>query len=185
MSKKIALFSDNGFEEIELLTPLDVLRRAGLEVDLISAHDQEVIISSRNLKVITDKKISDINSILDYDAIVVPGGMPGAENLRKNNKLIKFFQDMSQAGKLVAAICAAPIVLNQAGLTKDKNITCYPGFEESIDYKSHNNQPSVVIDGNMITGSGPALALDFSLALVTYLVDKETSDNIAKAMLKK
>ncbi|MBF0710772.1 MULTISPECIES: DJ-1 family glyoxalase III [unclassified Gemella] len=184
MTKKIAVLADNGFEEIELLTPIDVLRRAGLKVDLISANNAECISSSRNVKILVDKKINDINSILDYDAIFIPGGMPGAENLKNNERVIEFFQEMNKAAKLVSAICAAPIVLDKAGLTQNKNITCYPGFENSIDFKSYS-ESTVIVDGNMITASGPGLALDFSLKLLTYLTNEETSNNIAKAMLKK
>ncbi|MDO4814019.1 MAG: DJ-1/PfpI family protein [Gemella sp.] len=184
MTKKIAVFADNGFEEIELLTPIDVLRRGGLEVDLISANNADFVSSSRNVKILVDKKINEITSILDYDAIFVPGGMPGAENLKNNDKIINFYQEMNESGKLVSAICAAPIILNRAGLTKDKNITCYPGFEKDMDFKSYS-ESTVVVDGNMITGSGPGLALDFSLTLLAQLTDQETSDTIAKAMLHK
>ena len=132
MTKKVALFVENGSEELELIAPLDILRRANIHVDLISANNEDYITSSHDVKIIVDKKIDDIDNILDYDAIVIPGGMPGSTLLRDNDKIIKFYQEMYTAGKLVAAICAAPIVLSKAGILEDKEVTSYPGFDKEI-----------------------------------------------------
>lgn len=123
MTKKVALFVENGSEELELIAPLDILRRANIHVDLISANNEDYITSSHNVKIIVDKKIDNIDNILNYDAIVIPGGMPGSTLLRDNEKIIKFYQEMYKAGKLVAAICAAPIVLSKAGILEDKEVT--------------------------------------------------------------
>ena len=130
MTKKVALFVENGSEELELIAPLDILRRANIHVDLISANNEDYITSSHDVKIIVDKKIDDIDNILDYDAIVIPGGMPGSTLLRDNEKIIKFYQEMYKANKLVAAICAAPIVLSKAGFIEDKEVTSYPGFDK-------------------------------------------------------
>lgn len=183
MTKKLAFFVENGSEELEIIAPLDVLRRGGVEVDLISANDQEKIVTSHNVSIIVDKKISDIVNILDYDAIVVPGGMPGSEHLKNNSKIIEFFQTMYNEKRLVAAMCAAPIVLNQAGITKDKKVTCYPGFDSKIDYKEYSDKEAVVVDNNVITAQGPAVALLFGYAILEYLLGEDTKNSVANPML--
>lgn len=183
MTKKVALFVENGSEELELIAPLDIMRRSGLEVDLISANDNKSIISAHGVNIVADKTINEIDDILIYDAIVIPGGMPGSEHLKNNAKIIKFYQNMYNENKLVAAICAAPIVLNEAGLTADKNVTCYPGFEKQIDFKNFDKNKAVVIDGNMITAQGPAVAFLFGLEIVEYLLGKEKRDEVANPML--
>ena len=99
MTKKVALFIENGSEELELIAPLDVMRRANLEVDVISANNEDFITSAHNVKIMADKKIEEINNILDYDAIVIPGGMPGSTLLRDNKKIIEFYQTMYNSGK--------------------------------------------------------------------------------------
>lgn len=183
MTKKVALFIENGSEELELIAPLDVMRRANLEVDVISANNEDFITSAHNVKIIADKKIEEINNILDYDAIVIPGGMPGSTLLRDNKKIIEFYQTMYNSGKLVAAICAAPIVLSAAGITDDKEVTSYPGFDKEINCKSYNSEKAVVVDKNVITAQGPAVAILFGYEIVNYLLQDNTADDIKKAML--
>ena len=163
MTKKVALFVENGSEELELIAPLDILRRANIHVDLISANNEDYITSSHDVKIIVDKKINDIDNILDYDAIVIPGGMPGST--------------------LLAAICAAPIVLSKAGVLADKEATSYPGFDKEINCKSYNNEKAVVIDKNVITAQGPAVAILFGYEIVNYLLQDDTAQNISNAML--
>ena len=183
MTKKVALFIENGSEELELIAPLDVMRRANLEVDVISANNEDFITSAHNVKIIADKKIEEINNILDYDAIVIPGGMPGSTLLRDNKKIIEFYQTMYNSGKLVAAICAAPIVLSAAGITDDKEVTSYPGFDKKINCKSYNSEKAVVVDKNVITAQGPAVAILFGYEIVNYLLQDNTADDIKKTML--
>ena len=183
MTKKVALFIENGSEELELIAPLDVMRRANLEVDVISANNEDFITSAHNVKIIADKKIEEINNILDYDAIVIPGGMPGSTLLRDNKKIIEFYQTMYNSGKLVAAICAAPIVLSAAGITDDKEVTSYPGFDKEINCKSYNSEKAVVVDKNVITAQGPAVAILFGYEIVNYLLQDNTADDIKKTML--
>ena len=183
MTKKVALFIENGSEELELIAPLDVMRRANLEVDVISANNEDFITSAHNVKIIADKKIEEINNILDYDAIVIPGGIPGSTLLRDNKKIIEFYQTMYNSGKLVAAICAAPIVLSAAGITDDKEVTSYPGFDKEINCKSYNSEKAVVVDKNVITAQGPAVAILFGYEIVNYLLQDNTADDIKKTML--
>ena len=183
MTKKVALFIENGSEELELIAPLDVMRRANLEVDVISANNEDFITSAHNVKIMADKKIEEINNILDYDAIVIPGGMPGSTLLRDNKKIIEFYQTMYNSGKLVAAICAAPIVLSAAGITDDKEVTYYPGCDKEINYKNYNSDKAVVIDKNVITAQGPAVAILFGYEIVNYLLQDNTAEDVKKAML--
>ena len=183
MTKKVALFIENGSEELEFIAPLDIMRRANLEVDLISANNEDFITSSHNVKIIADKKINEVNNILDYDAIVIPGGMPGSTLLRDNKKIIEFYQTMYNSGKLVAAICAAPIVLSAAGITDDKEVTSYPGFDKEINYKNYNSGKAVVIDKNVITAQGPAVAILFGYEIVNYLLQDNTAEDVKQAML--
>ena len=183
MTKKVALFIENGSEELEFIAPLDIMRRANLEVDLISANNEDFITSSHNVKILADKKIDEVNNILDYDAIVIPGGMPGSTLLRDNKKIIEFYQTMYNSGKLVAAICAAPIVLSAAGITDDKEVTSYPGFDKEINYKNYNCEKAVVIDKNVITAQGPAVAILFGYEIVNYLLQDNTAEDVKKAML--
>lgn len=183
MTKKVALFIENGSEELEFIAPLDIMRRANLEVDLISANNEDFITSSHNVKIIADKKINEVNNILDYDAIVIPGGMPGSTLLRDNKKIIEFYQTMYNSGKLVAAICAAPIVLSAAGITDDKEVTAYPGFDKEINYKNYNSDKAVVIDKNVITAQGPAVAILFGYEIVNYLLQDNTVEDVKQAML--
>lgn len=183
MTKKVALFIENGSEELEFIAPLDIMRRANLEVDLISANNEDFITSSHNVKILADKKIDEVNNILDYDAIVIPGGMPGSTLLRDNKKIIEFYQTMYNSGKLVAAICAAPIVLSSAGITDDKEVTSYPGFDKEINYKNYNSEKAVVIDKNVITAQGPAVAILFGYEIVNYLLQDNTAEDVKQAML--
>ncbi len=183
MTKKVALFIENGSEELEFIAPLDIMCRANLEVDLISANNEDFITSSHNVKILADKKIDEVNNILDYDAIVIPGGMPGSTLLRDNKKIIEFYQTMYNSGKLVAAICAAPIVLSAAGITDDKEVTSYPGFDKEINYKNYNSEKAVVIDKNVITAQGPAVAILFGYEIVNYLLQDNTAEDVKKAML--
>ena len=183
MTKKVALFIENGSEELEFIAPLDIMRRANLEVDVISANNEDFITSAHNVKIIADKKIEEINNILDYDAIVIPGGMPGSTLLRDNKKIIEFYQTMYNSGKLVAAICAAPIVLSAAGITDDKEVTSYPGFDKEINYKNYNSDKAVVIDKNVITAQGPAVAILFGYEIVNYLLQDNTAEDVKQAML--
>ena len=162
MTKKVALFIENGSEELEFIAPLDIMRRANLEVDLISANNEDFITSSHNVKILADKKIDEVNNILDYDAIVIPGGMPGSTLLRDNKKII---------------------VLSAAGITDDKEVTSYPGFDKEINYKNYNSEKAVVIDKNVITAQGPAVAILFGYEIVNYLLQDNTAEDVKKAML--
>ena len=161
---KVAVIFAPGFEEIEALTVVDVLRRAKIQVDMVGWA--ESVRGSHAITVEMDQVWP--LSLAPYDAVVLPGGMPGATTLRDQDDLVCALKEHHQAGKLVAAICAAPIALAQAGLLADKTYTCYDGFEQQIT-DGHYVKESVVVDDRVITSRGPASAMAFAYELVDQL----------------
>ena len=169
--KKIAVLCKDGFEEIEALTPVDVLRRANVHVDLVGMDDLKVT-SSHQITIQMDCVFND--QIKEYDGIVIPGGLPGATNLRDDARVIEIVQQFNQEHKLIAAICAGPIVLAKADILNGKVCTCSPGFEDQLN--GANYQEAIVQrDGNVITGKGPAAALEFGYTILEML-DYDTSN---------
>lgn len=162
---KVAVMLANGFEEIEALTPVDVLRRAGIECETLGLMEQ-VVTGSHGIPVQADKIFE--GDLSAYDVVVLPGGLPGATNLRDHEGLISQLQAHAQAGKMLAAICAAPIVLDRAGLLEDKQYTCFPGQEKEIADGNHK-EDIIVVDGNLVTSRGAGTALAFAYKLVDLL----------------
>ena len=173
---KVAVILADGFEEIEALTVVDVLRRANITCHMVGFEAQ--VTGSHAIKVQADRVFD--GDLSDYDMIVLPGGMPGSANLRDHELLIAELQKCEQVGKKVAAICAAPIVLNRAGLLKDKVFTCYDGVQEQIA-DGHYSKETVVVDGQLTTSRGPATALAFAYNLVEQLGGD--ADALREAML--
>lgn len=166
--KKIAVFLAEGFEEIEALTVVDVLRRAGMTCHSVGVTGS-VVTGSHGIPVTTDVALSDIG--LDYDMIVLPGGLPGATNLRDCDTVVELVQAYDQnPEKYVAAICAAPMVFAKAGIAAGRTITSYPGEEYSALFADANYiEDLVAVDGHMITSRGPATSLAFAFTLVDLL----------------
>ena len=161
---KVAVILANGFEEIEALTVVDVLRRANITCHMVGFED--TVTGSHAIQVQADRVFD--GNLSEYDMIVLPGGMPGSAHLRDNEQLITELQKFEKIGKKVAAICAAPIALNQAGLLEGRNFTCYDGVQKQIA-DGHYSKETVVVDGNVITSRGPATALAFAYHLVETL----------------
>ena len=161
---KVAVILANGFEEIEALTVVDVMRRANITCHMVGFED--TVTGSHAIQVQADRVFD--GNLSEYDMIVLPGGMPGSAHLRDNKQLITELQKFEKIGKKVAAICAAPIALNQAGLLEGRNFTCYDGVQEQIA-NGHYHKETVVVDGNVITSRGPATALAFAYHLVEIL----------------
>lgn len=166
--KKIAILFADGTEEIEGLTPVDILRRAGAECDIVSVG-KEFLTGSHNIVVKADKLIDEIYKT-EYDAIVIPGGMPGATNIAKNKNALSLIEYAVKHGKLVASICASPaVVLSANGFIKGKKATCYPA-KQFVEMMGENyTGTDVEIDENLITANGPKSALNFSLEIVKAL----------------
>ncbi len=178
---KIALLLAEGFEEVEALTPLDILRRANIEVETIGIGNKEIK-GSHNIKVCADIKDSDA-VISDYDGVILPGGMPGSTNLDKSKFVAEIINYVNKKGGRIAAICAAPMVLGHLGLLCGKNAVCYPGFEHELN-GARISSAGVITDENITTARGMGVALDFALELVSLLVNKETAEIIAKSIMK-
>ncbi len=179
--RKIAVQLAPGFEEIEAITIIDVLRRANLEVETISMTSERKVTGSHDIPVVADKLFSEAD-YAEYDVLILPGGMPGAKNLDAHDELKKQIIDFNKNNKVLAAICAAPMVYGHLGVLQGRKAACYPGFEKELVGAIISEEPAVV-DGNIVTGRGVGAALKFSLKLVELLVGKKESDSLAKAML--
>ncbi len=180
MAKVIICLAD-GFEEIEAITPIDLLRRAGVEV-IIAGVGDDVITGSRGISIVPDGPIEELKAD-SYDGILLPGGMPGATNLAASWEVNELIISLLNEGKLIAAICAAPAaVLGKAGLIEGRRATCYPGTEAFAPEATFVKEP-VVIDGNLITAQGPGLASDFSFAIIEYLISKEKAEEVKAGAL--
>lgn len=182
MSHKVLVPVADGSEDIETVTLVDVLRRAGADVTLASvAPDNRLeITASRGIRMIADRPINECLQH-EWDLVVLPGGMPGAENLRDCPVLVELLQQQKQAGRLYGAICAAPqVVLAHHGLLNDCEATGHPGFRNSIPQASNAR---VVRDGICMTSQAPGTALEFALALVEALFGREKRDEVAGPMV--
>ena len=180
--KKAVLFLAPGFEEIEALATVDILRRGGIEVTTVSISSDPFVCGVHGIEVTTDAV--DEYPIDSQDAVILPGGMPGAENLSKSSIVIQTIKKFYQENKIVAAICAAPFVLGKADILKGKNVTCYPGFQDKLNGATYLDK-RVVTDNNIITACGPSATIEFALELLKKLTDSVTADSVAKAMLIK
>lgn len=172
-----------GCEELEAVTIIDLLRRAGIQV-LVAGLDEQPVTASRGVVLLPD---ADLGQVLDddFDMIVLPGGLPGADNLDQDPRIHKLLQVMQEKGKYTAAICAAPKVLANAGLLADKQATSYPGFIDAMDLPSTQVlEQAVVTDGKVITSRGPGTAMDFALTLIEQLVGSEVRDSVEASLVR-
>ena len=179
--KKVFIHFADGFEEVEAITPVDVLRRAGCEVTIVSVTGKKGVTSTRGVSIMADALFEDV----DYakaDLILLPGGQPGSDNLNRHEGLKKQIRSFHNQGRMIAAICAAPLVLGSAGILKGRKATCYPGCESLLTGATCTGN-AVEIDGNIITGKGPGLAMKFSLTLVEQLIGKAKADEVRRAMI--
>jgi 4-methyl-5(b-hydroxyethyl)-thiazole monophosphate biosynthesis len=179
--KTIFVFLADGFEEIEALTPVDVLRRAGLSVQTVSVMDEQVVKGAHGVPVMADKMFADVNPE-DAEMILLPGGMPGATNLDAHEGLSKMILEFAKAKKDFAAICAAPLVLGNRGLLEGKNATCYPGFETYLQGAEYT-AALVEKDDNFITGKGPGAAMEFAFAIVEKYCGVGMVSELKKCMM--
>ncbi|KON33412.1 hypothetical protein AC477_01600 [miscellaneous Crenarchaeota group-1 archaeon SG8-32-1] len=179
---KVLVFLATGFEEIETVTIVDVLRRAGLEV-VLTGLSNKVVEGAHSMKIVRDRSIDDVK-IDDFDAVIVPGGNPGYKNLRKDSRVIELIKMAFESKKMIAAICAAPAVLSDAGVLNGKFCTIYPGMENELENgRGISKQDIVVVDGNLITSQGPATALPFALIIVEKLAGKQIAESVKEKTL--
>lgn len=181
MSKKALIPIANGTEELEAVTLIDVLRRAEVSVIVASVGELQVT-ASRGVKLVADALISECVDET-YDLIVLPGGIPGAENLRDSKVLESLLKEQQAQGRMIGAICASPaVVLATHGLVSNTRATCYPSFLDQLS-GAEKVEEAVVVDGLCVTSQGPGTALAFSLKLVELLAGKDKAKDVADAML--
>lgn len=178
----IAVLLADGFEEIEALTPVDMLRRAGLEVVTVGINSR-IALGSHGIPVVCDKTPDEVD-LSAVSTVIFPGGMPGSLNLDASPFTDKILEAVSARGGRIAAICAAPLVLGRRGLLDGKRATCYPGFESELAGALVTDE-SVVTDGNITTARGMGVALEFSKELITLLVGKEKAEDLSSAIMEK
>lgn len=179
--KSIFLFLTTGFEEIEALATVDILRRADIDVKTVSITGDKTVTASHSVPVVADMLFEDV----DFDKaemLVLPGGTPAFNDHEGLKKEIKAFYDK---GEKVAAICASPMVFGGLGILRGRKATCYPGFEQYLEGAELATDRAVVVDGNVVTGRGPGLTIDFALTLVEILAGKVKRDEVAAQLLVK
>lgn len=179
--KRIAIFFAEGYEEIEALTVVDICRRSGLAIDMVSITEEYPVESSHGVVVGMDKTFSEVDFDA-YDCLVLPGGMPGTRNLESCEPLMKKVDAFYATGKYIAAICAAPSIFGHRGILKGRRACCYPSFESHLEGAEVTMGP-VEISDNVITSRGMGTAIDFSLAIVAELLGKEKAEEIAKTIV--
>lgn len=177
----ITVFLATGFEEIEAIAPVDIMRRAGLDARIVSIEDSLVVKGTHGIPVQADMMLDQVD-FSQVELMVLPGGLPGATNLDACAPLREVLEKHAAQGKAVAAICAAPLVLGHMGLLKGKKATCYPGVEGELE-GAHCTGALVEVDGNTVTGKGPAAAFEFGYALVELLKNQEASLPLRDGML--
>ena len=183
MMKTIFVFLADGFEEIEAITPIDVLRRAGLNVQTVSVMDKQTVSGAHGIPVVADKMFADIH-FEDAEMLLLPGGLPGATNLDAHQGLSDMILAFASEGKALAAICAAPLVYGNRGLLQGKKATCYPGFESYLTGAEYT-AALVETDGNFITAKGPGAAMDFAFAIVEKYCGTEKVNELKSGMMIK
>ena len=179
----VYVFLADGVEEIEALTVVDMCRRAGLDLKTVAIGRDKSVTGRSDITVEADIKLKDV----DWDSadmLVLPGGMPGTKNLEECDELMTHVDEMSQSGRNIAAICAAPTIFGHRGILDGRLACCYPGLEAQLSGAKVSAEP-VCVDGNVITSRGMGIAIDFSLAIITKLISAEKADEVAKSVVYK
>jgi 4-methyl-5(b-hydroxyethyl)-thiazole monophosphate biosynthesis len=175
----IAILVADGFEEIEVSVPYDLLKRCGLNVITVGTNGISAT-GSHGLQITTDKLLKEVDTN-NLDALIIPGGYPGYANLSQNKHVIETVQGMAEAGKYLAAICGGPVVLEKSGVIKNKKITCYPGMEG--EFRTASIRPErVVVDGRVITSRSPGTALEFAYKLVELWLGQDRLQQLKQSM---
>lgn len=177
------VFLAEGFEEVEALTSVDLLRRAGMDVKTVTISDSVHVTGAHGVTVIADVLFVDVDWQEEAEWLILPGGMPGASNLAAHKGLCELLLQQNARGEKLAAICASPaVVLAPLGLLKGKKAVCYPGFEGAL-VESKPSDAQVVVDGNVVTGNGPAAASEFALSLIGVSLGEDAAKKVADGML--
>ncbi len=174
-------FLATGFEEVEALAPVDILRRGGVEIKTVSITGQLIVESAHGVGIRADVLFEDIDPT-SADLLMLPGGLPGATNLNEHEGLRRALMAQNERGGRIAAICAAPLVLGGLGLLEGRKATCYPGFEKYMTGATYTADLCTV-DGNITTGRGPAAVLPYSYALLEQFVGAEATKQVRDGMI--
>lgn len=173
---EVYLFLAEGFEELEVVTPVDLMRRAGININTVSVSGKKDVTGSHGITLHADLLFEQCD-FSNAELLMLPGGMPGTKHLGGHQPLCRLLTEQNEKGKRIGAICAAPSVLGQLHLLEGKKATCYPGFESYLGDSYVDD--SVVVDGNVITAKGAGVAYDYALCLISLLKDKDTADRVA------
>ena len=177
----IYVFLATGFEDVEALAPVDIMRRASLEVRTVSITGQQTVVSAHGVGIVADMLLGDVD-FRQAQMLVLPGGLPGATNLDACRPLTEAIVSHHKAGGAIAAICAAPLVFGHLGLLQGRRATCYPGVEPELK-GAVCTSAIVERDGNIITGKGPAAAFEFGYTIVDYILGEGASQPLRKGMI--
>lgn len=178
---KVYVFLADGFEDVEALATVDILRRGGVDVKTVSIKDGTAVNTAHGVTVMADMTFGQAD-LADADMLVLPGGMPGATNLNGHEGVRDALLEQDRKGGKIAAICAAPMVLGNLGLLKGRRATCYPGFEKYLEGAQYTAD-LFTTDGNITTGEGPAATFPFAYELLATLTDEATAHEVAKGMM--
>lgn len=179
--KKVSVILADGFEEIEALTVVDLLRRAQIYVGTVSITDDYTVHGAHGINVQAEDLFEEV-AFVESDMIVLPGGMPGTSNLNAHEGVRRVVKEFNRDGKYIGAICAAPTILGNLGLLKGKRVSCYPSVEQEIQ-GAVMTRTDVTVDGNLITSRGAGTAIAFALKLIEMLSGAEKAAEIAEAVL--
>lgn len=183
MAKALVILAE-GFEEIEAVSAIDIMRRGCIDVTTAALSDDCFVQGSRGIPISADASLDELlEGIDDFDAVILPGGALGMRNLKGDSRVAGILRKMDSEGKLIAAICAAPIVLGDAGVIGNRNYTCYPSCEDDIEAPNYVDDKPVVTDGNLITSRGPATAMAFGIELVRRLAGDAPANKVAQGLL--
>ncbi len=180
---KAAIFLAEGFEEIEALTVVDICRRCGIAIDMVSIMEEIQVVSSHGVRVTADKMFSQAD-FSAYDMLILPGGMPGTKNLEAYEPLMEQIDAFYESGRYIAAICAAPSIFGHRGILKGRNACSFPKFERQLEGANVTKGP-VEISDHVITSRGMGTAIDFALAIAGVLDTPEKAEEIARAIVYK
>lgn len=177
----IYTFLATGFEEVEALTVVDILRRAGMEVSMVSLTGTKIVTGAHNIPVVADILFESVD-FSDAELLYLPGGLPGATNLDEHRGLREVILQMADRKVWLAAVCAGPMVFGHLGLTRGKRCTCYPGFESELEGADYTGS-MVEVDGRLVTGRGPAACMELGYTIVELLKGEGASDALREGMM--
>lgn len=181
MEQRLAIFLADEFEEIEGLTVVDICRRAGLAIDMVSISESLTVVGSHKIELKADKRLSEVD-FTDYGMLILPGGLGGTRRLGSCETLMKQVDEFASNKKWIAAICAAPTIFGKRGLLQDKKAGCYPGMEDDL-LGAKVSMDEVSVDGTIITSRGMGTSIAFALKIVEVFAGKETADALGKKIV--